>query len=374
MSGLSRRAIGSILCLVAALALVVAGCGGSDSEDPTTSAAATEEASGESAGAAEEAMEVSFPISFHRGISWAPLVIAEQEGYFEDENLDVNAQETNGSSFVTQQVIAGNFDYGWAGADSIVIAADKVPDLRVIMCKQSQNIFRIMTPVDSDIQSVADLAGRKLGFTEKGGGEEPLVNSSLADAGVEGEVELLPVGDAGPQVISSLESGAIDAYASSYPDMASLAVEGVELRDITPDKFAATPGDCLFGFKDVLVENADELVKVGKAFSKGAVTAIADPAKALDIVCEVVPEDCENREFAKKFMDEAIALYPPLDGSAAYGWRLSEDGWQTTADTLLETGTIESEVDVDQLIADPDIMAIQDQIAEYGEAELESQS
>ncbi|MGH2946780.1 MAG: ABC transporter substrate-binding protein [Solirubrobacteraceae bacterium] len=362
---MTRSTYAAVLCvLMVLLGALAAGCGGDDDGEQSAEP-------GGAAGIEEAEILLSFPES----IAWAPLLVAREQGYFEDEGLSVETQETEGSGFVTQQVIAGNGDFGWAGADSIIIAASKEPRIRAVMCNQEQNIFRIVVPEGSPIQSVDDLAGRTLGFTERGGGEEPLVRSSLADAGITDEVELLPIGAAGPQSQQAIQSGQVDAYASSYPDISSLTAEGLSFTDITPDKFSATPGDCLVALSETLQDpaKAEVAAKLGRAWTKGAVFATANQEAALDASCKAVPEECENMEFATAFLADTVTLLQPVDESMPLG-SLNPDGWQTTADVLLETESIDQEVDVDQLIASPEVTAIQEKILDFDQAAVEQEA
>jgi NitT/TauT family transport system substrate-binding protein len=338
------------------------GCGGDDD-----GAAASGEGGGSS--------KVDMLLSYQESIAWAPMLVAREAGYFDDEGLEVSTEETEGSGFVTQQIIAGNKDFGWAGADSIIIAASKDPRIRVVTCNQSQNIFRIVVNEGSDVTSVEDLAGKTLGYTEKGGGEEPLVKSSLADAGITDDVKLLPIGAAGPQSKNAIENGTVDAYASSYPDISSLTAEGMTFTDITPDKFSATPGDCLVTLDETLKDEgkAELAAKLGRAWTKGAIYGTANPEGGLDMNCKIVPDECEDPAFAKAYYDDTIRLLQPVDKSLTLG-QLDPAGWKTTADVLLETGTIDKAVDVDTLIGAPEVKAVQEKLLDFDAAAVESEA
>lgn len=335
---------------VAALAPIGAGCGGDDDES-------------DGGGGESGAQEVDLLLSFPESVIWSSLLVAQDQGYFEEEGLVVNSEGTDGSAFVTQQVIAGNADYGWAAADSDIIAYANDPRLRVVMCHQEQNIFRIVTLADSDVQSVDDLAGGTLGFTEKGGGEEPLVTSALGDAGITDDVELLPIGAAGPQSQAALEDGTVDAYASSYPDISSLTAGGLSFRDITPEQFNGTPGDCLVTRDDVLEDPGQREVIEGlaRAWAKGSLFTIEYPEETLELGCKAVPEECEDMEAARLLVEDTANLLKPIEQGAPIG-SLYAEGWQTTADVLADTGAIEEPVDVAELIDNEASQAIEDEV------------
>jgi len=343
-----RRRIATILTLPA-LALV--GCGGDD------------DGGGAQGGGAEGTQQVELLLSFPESVIWSSLLVARDQGYFEEEGLEIKSQETEGSGFVTQQIIAGNADYGWAAADSDVIAFSKDDRLRVVMCHQEQNIFRIVTRADSDIQSVEDLAGKTLGFTEKGGGEEPLVNASLADAGITEDVKLLPIGAAGPQSQAAIEDGTVDAYASGYSDIAPLEAAGIEFRDITPEKFNGTPGDCFVTREDVLQDEGKRKIVEGiaRAWARGSKFTIENPDQALEIGCKVVPEECEAMDAATILMEDTAKFLQPAEEGAPIG-SLFQEGWQTTADTLADAGTISEPVDVTDLVASPEAQEIEEEV------------
>jgi NitT/TauT family transport system substrate-binding protein len=343
--------------VVAALGMALVACGDDDDEDE--GAAETTPAG--------ETQEVEVLLSFPESIAWVPLLVAREAGYFDEEGVSVKSQETEGSGFVTQQVIAGNADYGWAAGDSVIVAASKEPDIRAVACNQEQNIFRIVTlEENSEVQSVEDLSGKTLGFTEKGGGEEPLVNSTISDAGLEGDVKLLPIGAAGPQSRRAIEQGQVDAYASSYPDIATLTSQGLKFRDITPDKFSRTPGDCFVMMKETLEDQQkrETVVKVGRAWAKGAVFAVENPDAALEMSCPQVPEECKDRAFAEEFMRQTVDLLKPLDESVPIGG-IDLEGWKTTADVLLDVGTVKKPVDTEQTVNSPEVQQVIEEIQDF---------
>lgn len=374
MNGQWRRWLALVL-VVAAAAVVAVGCG---DDDESGGGGGSDTGSDTSAGGGGGTQSAELLLSFPKSIAWAPLLVGLEKGYFKDQGVDITTQETEGSGFVTQQIIAGNSDFGWAAGDSVIVAASKAPDIRAVACNQEQNIFRIVTKEDSDIQSVDDLAGGTLGYTEKGGGEEPLVTSSLDAAGISDDVKLLPIGAAGPQSKAAIEDGTVVAYATSYPDVASLVADGLALRDITPEKYSRTPGDCFVVMKDTLAdpEKRKAIIAIGRAWAQGANFTIANPKAALDLSCPEVPEECKNEAFASEYMDQTAKLLVPLDTSVK-PVGIDLEGWQTTADVLKQTGTIDTDVDVDQLVNDPDVQevakAIQDFDAEAVKADAEAQ-
>lgn len=317
----------SRIAMLLALAVTIAACGSSNSGSSD-----------------DENLKVM--LSYKKSIYWLPLLVAEDQGFFEDEGVSVEFQETNGSGFVTQQLIAGNADAGWAGAPDSAVAFTKDQDLRALMCNPPQNIFRIVVPEGSDIKTVDDLKGKTLGIAEAGGGEEPIVNASLDAANLkrDADVTILPIGDAGPASLNAILNGTVDAYAGSYPDISTLTADGrLVTTDITPEKYNAIPGDCLVVKKSALENDktAKKIQAMARAWARGAVFADANPEAATKIACRVVPQECENMEFATTYTKDTIELAGVTDGPVPFG-AVDLSAWETTFEVLQGSGAIPS--------------------------------
>lgn len=366
---ISRKVATAVACCAMAGATAGAGCGGEDDSGGD---------GGSSTADATATKDAKVLLSFHKSIYWLPLLVAEGQGYFDEEGIDLEIEEASGSGFVTQQVIAGNADWGWAGAADDVIAFSKDDSLRALSCNPPRNIFLITVPEDSDIQSVADLDGKTLGFTEAGGGEEPLVNAALAEAGLErnADVKVLPIGAAGPQSLDAIQSGQVDAYASSYPDISSLRADGAALRDITPEQYAAIPGDCLLTTDAVLADDAKREVGVGmaRAWAKGALFAQTNPAAALEIACEAVPEECQNKAYAEQYLNDTVEFSKtPGEPDAPFGV-VPVAAWQATADLLTGAGTISEAIDAATLAGGPEVESFQTEYTTFDRAAVVAQA
>jgi NitT/TauT family transport system substrate-binding protein len=366
MSKVARRFASVLTVSAVAAALLAVGCGGDD------------EGGGSSgSGGAESVGKAKVLLSFQESIYWMPLLVAQDQGYFEDEGIELEVEATEGSGFVTQQIIAGNVDFGWAAAADDVIAFSKDQSLRALTCNPPQNIFLITVAEGSSVTSIDDLKGKTLGITEAGGGEEPIVNAALGAAGLERnkDVKILPIGAAGPQSLNAIKTGKVDAYASSYPDISALRAEGQALTDITPTDFKVIPGDCLLMKEETLKDEAKRefAVKMARAWAKGAVFAAANTDAAIEIACKQVPEECKDMAFAKQYSLDTIALSGAEDASKPFGV-VDPAAWKATADLLKSTKTIQGDIDVTTLSGGADIEAFQKEYGEFDRAAIEQEA
>jgi NitT/TauT family transport system substrate-binding protein len=353
------------ILLTLALVMAVGACGDDDEDGGADSAAA-------------ETQTVDLLLSFPEGPAWIGLPVARENGYLREEGITVKTEATDGSEFVVQQVIAGNAPYGMAAATSILIAAQRDPSLRAVFCNTSRNLFGIAVPEGSDIQEVADLKGKTLGISEQGGGETPLVTAALQDAGLtpRKDVDIVPIGAAGPASQAAIEDGEVDAYGSSYSDIIALQAAGVGLVDITPDKYQGVPGDCLFAKEEALSDpdERDAIIGLARAWSKGTLAAVSDPDRAIDVACERYPEECTDRDFIQAYMENRFKLVTPIgqepgDTEIPYGTP-QEESWQTALDLLVATDQVENPPEIESIIGTAEVTSIIEEWSNYEPADV----
>lgn len=360
----------SLAVVVVLVGFLVVGCGGDGDEGDGDQAAEPAERS------------ATLLLSYRESPAWIGLLVAREMGYLEEENLSLETPGTDGSDYVAQQVIAGNSKYGMAVGTSAMLAYQEDPSVRALFCNTVRSIFGFAVPEDSEITSIADLEGKKLGFPEQGGGETPLVEAVLKDAGLEPgvDVELIPIGYAGPASATAINDGTVDAYASAYTDIVGLRAGGVPLRDITPDEYASAPGDCIMAKQETLEdpEERDTLVRIARAWSKGSLFAATNPEAALEIGCKQVPQDCTDMDFAEEYMEQRVELITPAGSELGqtevpYGAVDSAD-WETAAGLLFASGQTDERIDPSPIIEDALIQKMEEEWSAYDKAAIQEQA
>lgn len=305
--------------------------------------------------------DVEILLPFPEGLSLAPLVVGQANGTFEENGINLTVSVADGSGYLTQQLISGNVEFALMGSADIVIAANQRDDIRVLFCNQVNNVYRIMATVESGITDIEGLRGKAIGITEPGGGENQYVQAALADAGLQspGDIEVLPVGAAGPQVLSAIENGTIQAYSSSFPDIASLTASGVEWVDITPERYSAVPGTCMTTTQDVL--DTEDGLERAKALAKSWVDSqyfvLENQKESFDIVCAEIPEACENPDAAAALFEEAINVIEPDSADQRPG-EVSMESWETVVAILSESGVVDAGLNMTNVVTGPSIDAV----------------
>ena len=211
-----RRA--ALLGAALALALPLAACGG-----------------GDAGGEGRTAITVSsLPSAF-----LASLYIAEKDGIFEREGLDVTIVELQSGADGVPAVVSGTAQYADLGFDDLATLAAEGEDSLVMV----HNLVRrvtfalVMNPDvarergvsrESPIEDrYASLRGLRLGVTSPGAATDKYMRYYLREAGLDPErdAEIIAIGD-GASLLAALETGQIDAYQLSPPTPYVAQAEG----------------------------------------------------------------------------------------------------------------------------------------------------
>ncbi|MGH2684545.1 MAG: ABC transporter substrate-binding protein [Actinomycetota bacterium] len=190
---MARRSVSrTTLVPVIAVLLAAAGCGG------------TTTGGGGGGGGEAEATTIELAGIPPFSIPIWPMVVADHQGFYDRENVDVNITFT----FDGGQLLAGGqVDLLSDGADSGLIAAARGKDILFVAPHMDTVTDGLM--VSPDITSVAELEGttlRSAGF----GTDEFLARRFIEESGVDPDtVTFVPIEDDGA-ALAQLESGEID--------------------------------------------------------------------------------------------------------------------------------------------------------------------
>jgi len=169
----------------------------------------------------------------------ASLYIAEQDGIFEREGLDVTIVELQSGADGVPAAISGSSQYADLGFDDLATLAAEGEDSLVMV----HNLVRrvtftlVMNPDvarergvsrESPIEArYAALKGLRLGVTSPGAASDKYMRYYLREAGLDPErdAEIIAIGD-GASLLAALETRQIDAYQLSPPTPYVAEAEG----------------------------------------------------------------------------------------------------------------------------------------------------
>ncbi|PMC14879.1 ABC transporter substrate-binding protein [Oligella urethralis] len=143
----------------------------------------------------------------------APIIIAEQKGYFKDQDLKVDIQEPADPSMPPKLVAAGKADMAVTYQPQLHMQIDEGLPLTRVTTLIATPLNTLVTLKSSNISSIADLKGKKIGFSVSGF-EDVLLSVMLQHHGLTmDDVELVNVNWS---LSPSLITGKVDAVIGSY--------------------------------------------------------------------------------------------------------------------------------------------------------------
>lgn len=141
-----------------------------------------------------------------------PFAVALDKGFFKAEGIDVSGIITSaGGGTSLRNMIAGGVPYGEVNPGVVVAAIQQGADLRII----SDNVLTVAEFVwavkpDSPIKTLADIKGKKIGFTNPRSTSQALAQMVAQKAGLQpNEVELVRTGGFG-EGYAALGTGMVD--------------------------------------------------------------------------------------------------------------------------------------------------------------------
>lgn len=287
-----------------------------------------------------------------------PIFMALEQGFYEEEGLDVVLNYSKGSSDAARQLAAGNVDWGIFSSAATMQTMQRGFPLKAIMQIYYPDTFDIVVPAASDIQSMADMAGKTIGLSDLAGGEVPMTRASIVEAGLkEGvDVKLVVAGEGDATTVRSFTEDRIQAYAGAKRDLLLIPAQGVETRSITPDAIAKFPGDALSVRAETYESDPDLLVKFVRATLKGWAWGMANDEAAFELLkTKYAAASLGDNPVAPEFWELVQSYYTAPESVSQHGTFIPE-AWDFYM-TYLQLGEGEQKalagpVDLSSLLTD----------------------
>jgi len=167
---------------------------------------------GASAASAENIVVSNYGVS----ASGMPFAIAMEKGYFGDAVTGVLSSQGGGTTI--RNLLAGDGAYAEVSTVAAAAAILKGAPLKIISNNvQTVSEFGWMVKTDSPIQGIADLKGKKVGYSNPRSVSQALAMLMVEKSGLEAaDVELVATGGLGEALVA-LDLGAIDVAPATEP-------------------------------------------------------------------------------------------------------------------------------------------------------------
>lgn len=283
-------------------------------------------------------------IGYASGLCHAPLHIAQEKGFFEEEGLKVEMIKVSGAQ-TADALATGQIDASFGLVGKFIQPLENGLPMKITSGIHT-GCTKLVVPQDSSIDSVADLKGKKIGVVSLVDAPCVTTKRALADEGIgvtsdNMEVEFVIYTSADLPI--ALMNGAIDAYADSDPAV-SIAEKEYDLKAIinttTDEKFKDEYCCVSFVSNELAEKNPELAAKYTRAVQEAALWIEENSMEAAKIQIE----------------KEYVAGEPELNGEILESYNYIPSGaggyeaLKLAVYDLQEIGLIKETTDADELI------------------------
>ena len=349
--------------IAAVSALALAGCSTSGSDDSTDSASG-------------ELTPVTLQLQWFAQAQFAGYYAALDQGYYEDEGLDVTILE-GGADIVPQDVLSGgDADYAISWVPKVLGSIEQGAEITDVAQIFERSATTQISMKDKNITTAADLEGKKVGSW--GYGNEWELFAGMQKAGVDAsKIDLVQQAFD----MNGFLAGDIDAaQAMTYNEYAQVleSVNPATGELFTPDDLnvidwnkegTAMLQDAIWADSAKLADDdayADQTVKFIKASIKGWIYAKDNPEEAAAIVTAAGSTLGESHQL---WMTNEVnkLIWPSTSGGIGM---IDEDAWKQTVDIAMGT---KNETGATVISAEPPASAHTNEYVEKALAELKDE-
>src|SRR5919106_2022964 len=207
------------------------------------------------------------------------MFIAQQEGLFKKNSLEVELIHIPSSPRAIQAILAGEIAISFMDGSNAAQANLKGANLALVAGATNRQVFSLMAR--QDIKRITELKGKKIGITRIGSSTHTSALYALGSVGMKpADVQLLPLVEV-PNIFTALAAGQIDAGVVSPPTNARAKKAGfVELMNIAKEgpEFVSV---AVRTSRSYIKANEDVVRRVVRAYAEGIQIFKTNKAAAL---------------------------------------------------------------------------------------------
>jgi NitT/TauT family transport system substrate-binding protein len=206
------------------------------------------------------------------------MFMAQQEGIFKKNGLDVELLHISSSSRGIQAILAGEIAFSYMDGSNQVQANLKGANLAFVAGATNRQVFSLMAK--PEIKRITDLRGKKIGITRIGSSTHTSALFALNTAGLkQNDYQILPLVEV-PNILTALIAGQVDAGVVSPPTNSRARKAGLnELMNLAkegPEFVSVAVG----ASRSYIKANEDTVRRVVRSYAEGVQIFKANKAAA----------------------------------------------------------------------------------------------
>ena len=218
-----------------------------------------------------------------------PLIVAQERGYFADEGLEVTLVAPANPEDPPKLVAAGQADVAVSYQPQLHIQVGEGLPLRRFATLIATPLNCLVVLDDSPIRSIADLAGRRVGFSV-GGFEDALLGAMLAQYGL--GLDDVTLTNVNFSLSPSLISGQVDAVIGAFRnfELNQMDIAGHPGRAFYVEEHGVPAYDELILVAHAERASAPELAALTRAVERGVQFMVNHPEEGWALFVAAYPE------------------------------------------------------------------------------------
>lgn len=211
-----------------------------------------------------------------------PIIVAQEQGYFADENLEVEVIAPADPSAPPKMAAAGKADLAISYQPQLHLQVAEGLPLKRVGTLVASPLNCLLVLEDGPIKSVADLEGGKVGYSVAGV-EEALLGALLANAGLTmDDIDLINVNWS---LSPSLMSGQVDAVLGAYRnfELNQMELEGIEGRCMYLEEMGVPAYDELIYVANPDLADMDAIARFLRATGRATQYIVNHPEESWEV-------------------------------------------------------------------------------------------
>jgi NitT/TauT family transport system substrate-binding protein/putative hydroxymethylpyrimidine transport system substrate-binding protein len=250
--------------------------------------------------------KVTLILDFTPNAVHAGIYRAIAEGWYAQENIDLQVIEPSATSDTLALIDAHKADFGLADGSDVATEIDRGGDAQAVMAIAQRPLGGLIGRASEHLASPAQLQGRTVGITGVPS-DKAVLDTEVADAGGDpAKVHVATVGFNGAQ---ALRAGRIAAFTGFWPaDGVQLEVSGEPITAFKLDRYGGPPYPGLVAFTTrSTIEAKPALVAAFVAATvKGYDATLATPSTSLNDLLRA------NPSLSRRLERASLRAYVPL--------------------------------------------------------------
>lgn len=286
--------------------------------------------------------DVSLRLNWYLGGLHVPFYYGKDQGFYEEEGINLTINEGRGSANTVQVVAAGSDTFGLSDSSSLIGLASKGAEIKSVMSVLNSTGFSVVSLAETGIREPKDLEGKSLAVSP-GDPLGQLFQALAAHNGLDmSKINYVQV-DPAAKVVTVLEKRADGLLGGADDQYFLIKYQGQEPHALRfADHGANIVGMAISTQQSLIDSNPDLVGRFVRASVKSWKAAQENPDAAVDAAMKVKPDLNRQSTYDQMIVDFELMNSPNTSGVVGLG---VEADWAQTIDLLKKYRELETDSD-----------------------------